>query len=438
MASSSARRSSIAVAATLLVAWLVCLRPASAAAKPSSSTLAGTPGPGTKLGIPLAKKLAKVGKKTLINKNYGSGDNDQLGSAAADNYGYVVYDVSVGDGATSTTFSSIVDISDAFVWVTAADCVSVVSACEYVTVYSWEGEGINTTGYIADQTFTVVGTEPVITGPVVFGCSTARTVPLDDESSIVGFSRGAYSFVSQLNISKFSYFLSPDDADSSEPDSQQSVLLLGEAAVPQTRRSHSTPLLRSAAYPDNYYVKLTGIQVDGEDLGGIPKGAFDLAAGGGSGGVVMSTLIAVTYLQSAAYAAVKRAIVGKIKSPAVDGSAFGDGGFDLCYDAQSVAGLTFPKLTLVFGGPDAPAMELTTVHYFYKDNATGLQCLTLLPMPAGLPFSSLLGTLLQTGTNMIYDVDGGQLTFEKAAAPPAGMQLMVVAYPLLAWVLLLL
>jgi hypothetical protein len=206
---------------------------------------------------------------------------------------------------------------------------------------------------------------------VVFGCSTANTVPLDGESSIVGFSRGAYSFVSQLNISKFSYFLSPDDADSSEPDSQQSVLLLGEAAVPQTRRSHSTPLLRSAAYPDYYYVKLTGIQVDGEDLGGIPKGAFDLAAGGGSGGVVMSTLIAVTYLQSAAY-------------------------------------------------------------------ATGLQCLTLLPMPAGLPFSSLLGTLLQTGTNMIYDVDGGHLTFEKAAAPPAGMQLLVVAYPLLAWVFLLL
>jgi hypothetical protein len=87
MASSSARRSGIAVAATLLVAWLVCLRPVSAAAK-SSSSLAGTPAPGTKLGIPLAKKLAKVGKKTLINKNYGNGDNDQLGSAAADNYGY--------------------------------------------------------------------------------------------------------------------------------------------------------------------------------------------------------------------------------------------------------------------------------------------------------------------------------------------------------------
>ncbi|KAM0928433.1 hypothetical protein ACQ4PT_002478 [Festuca glaucescens] len=284
---------------------------------------------------------------------------------------------------SSTTFSSIVDISDAFVWVqcpappalafssipcasqtclsmlniTAADCDSVVSgACEYVTVYSWEGEGINTTGYIADQTFTVVG-------------------------AVVGFSRGAYSFVSQLNISKFSYFLSPGDADSSEPDSQQSVVLLGEAAVPQTRRSHSTPLLRSAAYPDYYYVKLTGIQVDGEDLGGIPKGAFDLAAGGTSGGLVMSTLIPITYLQS-----------------------------------------------------------LTTVHYFYKDNATGLQCLTLLPMPASLPFSTVLGTLLQTGTNMIYDVDGGQLTFEKAVAPPAGKQvsLMVIAYPLLAWVLLLL
>ncbi|KAM0928434.1 hypothetical protein ACQ4PT_002478 [Festuca glaucescens] len=314
MASSSARRSGIAVATTLLVTWLVCLRPASAAAKPSSS-LAGTPAPGTKLGIPLAKKLAKVGKKTLINKNYGNGDNDQLGSAAADNYGYIVYDVQ-----------------------------------HYLLQHR---------GHLrrTRRSPSSGRTEPVITGPVVFGCSTASTVPLDAESSVVGFSRGAYSFVSQLNISKFSYFLSPGDADSSEPDSQQSVVLLGEAAVPQTRRSHSTPLLRSAAYPDYYYVKLTGIQVDGEDLGGIPKGAFDLAAGGTSGGLVMSTLIPITYLQSsAAYAAVRRALVGKIKSPAVDGSAFGDGGFDLCYDAQSVAGLTFPKLTLVFSGGDAPAM----------------------------------------------------------------------------------
>ncbi|CAM0952038.1 unnamed protein product [Alopecurus aequalis] len=151
----------------------------------------------------------------------------------------------------------------------------------------------------------------------------------------------------------------------------------------------------------------------------------------------MTTLSPVTYLHSAAYAAVRSALVSKIKSGPANGSALDGGIFDLCYNTLSVANLTFPKMTFVLG----PAtMDLTTVHYFYKDNVTGLQCLTMLPMPAGLPFGSILGSLLQTGTNMIYDVDGGQLTFETAAATLAGKQvsLGVIASLLLACVLLLL
>jgi hypothetical protein len=405
-----------------------------------------------------------VGQKALINIKYGNPDKDQLGSAAADSVGSVVYDVSVGNGTTPTPFSGVLDIFSEFVWlpcpappvpafshvpcaspaclsllnITADDCGSMSSDdCEYIVTY---GPEKNTTGYLSEETFTVPETEPVVAAPVVFGCSTATSETLDEgKSGVIGFGRGPYSLVSQLNASKFSYFLAPDNGNSSDTEI---VVLLGDAALPQTSRSRSTPLLQSAAYPDLYYVNLTGIQVDGKALDGIPKGTFDLAPGGGSGGVVMSTSSAVTFLQPAAYAAVRRSLVSKINSTAVDGSAFSDGGFDLCYDARSVAALTFPKLMLVFGGEEGdappPTMELTTVHYFYKDNRTGLECLTLLPTPASTPFGSILGTLLQTGTNMIYDVGGGRLTLEKAAAARAGNQLplVVTASLLLAWVLL--
>jgi hypothetical protein len=185
-----------------------------------------------------------------------------------------------------------------------------------------------------------------------------------------------------------------------------------------------------------YYVKLTGIQVDGESLTSIPVGAFDLAADGNSGGVALSTSIAVTWLQEDAYNAVRQSLVSKIKSEPVDSSGTDDEVFDLCYNIKSVAELTFPKITLVFDGVDSPAMELTTVHYFYKDTATGLQCLTMLPMPADEPIGTILGSMLQAGTNMIYDVGGGQLMFETGAASsvPSKVSLMWIASLFLAWV----
>lgn len=238
---------------------------------------------------------------------------------------------------------------------------------------------------------------------------------------------------------RFSYFLTPDDSNSS---SSTSVVLFGDQAVPQTTRSRSTPLLRSSAFPELYYVNLTAIKVDGESLTDIPDGSFDFAADGKAGGVALSTTFPITWLQSDAYNAVRQALVSKIKSTPENSSVTEEEGFDLCYNTTSVAELMFPKITLVFDGADSPAeMELTTVHYFYKDNVTGLQCLTMMPMPADYHIGSVLGSMLQSGTNMIYDIGGGQLTFEKvAAAAPVASQMprmAIVSMLLVVWVLLL-
>ncbi|XBI77122.1 hypothetical protein VPH35_070290 [Triticum aestivum] len=428
MARPAATRSTIGSAlAVTLLAWLLVLQllllaPAPAAAR-RATTVNQAPNS-------LSTKPPRSGTNALLKKARRRNRNtDQLGSAAADDAGYIVlYNVSIG--ATQNDVSGVVDLLNDFVWTTqcvaapvrvpcaSQTCRSLLAndttdtcggnpndddRCRYFYVY---GPGINTTGFVANESVAVaVGG---IAGSAVLGCSAANSsVPLEGEPGSFGFNRGPLSFVSQLNVNKFSYYLAPDEAGSSD---SESVVLLGDAAVPQTRRGgRSTPLLRGTAFPDVYYVKLTSIQVDGQAVNGIPAGAFDLSADGTSGGEV-------------------------------SGSAFAGGIFDLCYNAQAVAALTFPKLTLVFDGGDAPAtLELTTVHYFFKDDVTGLQCLTMLPMPVGTPFGSVLGTMVQAGTNMIYDVGGDTLTLEEGAAAPSTSQvsLMAIASLFLAWVLLL-
>ncbi|KAF7105708.1 hypothetical protein CFC21_106487 [Triticum aestivum] len=460
MARPVARRSTTGSAlAVTLLAWLLVLQllllaPAPAAARRATTVNQAPNSLSTK--PPRSSTNALVKRARRRNRN-----TDQLGSAAADDAGYIVlYNVSIG--ATQNDVSGVVDLLNDFVWTTqcvaapvrvpcaSQTCRSLLAndttdacggnppngddSCRYVYVY---GPGINTTGFVANESVAVAVGD--IAGSVVLGCSAANsTVPLEGEPGSFGFNRGPLSFVSQLSVNKFSYYLAADEAGSSD---SESVVLLGDAAVPQTNRGgRSTPLLRGTAFPDVYYVNLTSIQVDGQALSGIPAGAFDLAADGSSGGVVMSTLTSVTRLQEDAYKAVRQAVASKITAQEVSGSAFAGGIFDLCYNAQAVAALTFPKLTLVFDGGEAPAtLELTTVHYFFKDDVTGLQCLTMLPTPVGTPFGSVLGTMVQAGTNMIYDVGGETLTLEEGAAAPAPSQvvsLMAIASLLLAWVLL--
>ncbi|KAF7039322.1 hypothetical protein CFC21_049338 [Triticum aestivum] len=425
-----------AAAVATVVALLLLQVPASPSV--AEAAIGGrSPAAIPQLGYELWRKAAWSGPKAMIKQPFGAPDKDRLGSAAADNAGLVVYNLSVG--YTREVSSGIVDIVTDFIWVpcplsgfTEVYCATQTcrmaldkeDACGnsngYTCRYAYQyGPVIGTTGYISAEEVTAVGTP--ITGRVLFGCSITSMVPFDGEFGVLGFSRGPYSLLSQLKISRFSYFMLPDDVD--RPGSQ-SVVLLGDDAVPQTNSSLSTPLLRSKAYPDLYYVKLTGIMVDDKTLSGIPAGTFDLAANGCSGGVAMSTLSPITYFHPAAYNALTRALASKIKSQPVRAKARDVAELWLCYNIQSVANLTFPKITLVFDGVDGrPApMELTTAHYFFRENSSGLQCLTMLPTPAGSPVGSVLGSLLQTGTHMIYDLRGGSLTFEKGGSPAASQK----------------
>jgi len=101
----------------------------------------------------------------------------------------------------------------------------------------------------------------------------------------------------------------------------------------------------------------------------------------------------------------------------VNGSALG---LNVCYESQSLATVKIPGMALVFDGN--AVMELEVGNYFYMDASIGLECLTILPSPYG--HVSLLGSLIQAGTHMIYDIHGSTLAFESlqqasSSSPPS-------------------
>ncbi|XP_062232387.1 aspartic proteinase nepenthesin-2-like [Phragmites australis] len=383
------------------------------------------------------KEEVKRAGKDFLKSLFGGQNIDGKLENAADTTGLFIFNLSVGTPSPQN-ISSILDITSSLVWSQCAPCTACLpppaptfqpnlsptfvklpcgsqtcqqvlkqtcaadatdDSCGYIAIYD---EDTNTTGYLATDTFTFDSTQ--IPG-LVFGCSSTSVGDFSGASGIFGFNRGPLSLVSQLHLSWFSYFLAPEDFDSGV-----FFQLGGDDNVTWTQNSPSTRLLTSPLHPDLYFVNLTGIRVNGEDLD-IPAGTFDFRANG-SGGAFLSTTMPVTFLEEAAYNIVRQAFVNSIASQPVNGSELG---LDLCYTMQS--NVTVPKLTLVFHGTNA-TMELNKYNYFFADNTTGLECLSILPSPAGVSLS-LLGSLLQTGTIMTYDITNEKLIFETAAEPPA-------------------
>ncbi|TKW19712.1 hypothetical protein SEVIR_4G038200v4 [Setaria viridis] len=420
---------------------------------PAPLVLSAAVRPPVKINSAQAKKISDYFKKQafdflkdhaldVIPNVLSTPEGQKQGTKAADTAGLYVFNLSVGTSILQN-ITGILDITTELVWAQCAcsadaclpppgttfdpstsdtfagvpcisqRCQSVIKQqcdpdpaanCTYLMQYD---DYTNTTGYLGNDTFTFGQTQ---FPDVVFGCSKASYGDFFGASGVLGFSRGSLSLVSQLQLSWFSYLLVSDGP---------SPLQFGYDAVPQTENSHSTPLLNNDANPGLYYVKLTGIMIDGRQLNGIPAGTFDIQSNG-SGGVFLSTTVPVTYLDEAAYNVVRKAFVSRITAEAVDGSALG---LDLCYTLQPKDEMVVPKLTLVFDGTNA-AMELKKYNYFFADNNTNLECLTILPSRGG----SLLGSLLQTDTNMAYDIEGSRLIFETASAPTPDLKvsLMVV------------
>uniref|UniRef100_A0A0D9WG01 Peptidase A1 domain-containing protein n=1 Tax=Leersia perrieri TaxID=77586 RepID=A0A0D9WG01_9ORYZ len=292
-------------------------------------------------------------------------------------------------------------------------CRGANNACSYTYTYGGSDGGKTTSGYLAFQNFTFGDTN---VGKVNFGCGPSNDGYFGD-SGVVGFNNGRFSLVTQLQLGSFSYYFPPEDAPA---DTATFFVVFGDddGVVPRTSNPrYYTPFLTlpDGTYPNLYFVKLTGILVGGKDL---------LAPNGNNGGAdaVLSTSVPVTYLEKTAYDLLKDELKNVLgTSNIVSGSALG---LDLCYTSQYMATAyqKLPAVSFVFTGN--AVMELKTRNYLYRDDDAGLECLTILPSQDANGLS-VLGSLIQTGTHMIFDIQGKKgLSFESfdqpspATAPP--------------------
>lgn len=374
-------------------------------------------------------------------------DGRQLGSSAAASYGALTFELFVGNPPQS--LSVVMDITSELIWAQCDDpcsgcvrqtppgtptflsdssdsftkilcddqscqsfipddCSASGDLCRYTEDFFQSGK---TSGYLANEKFSFGTT---VFPDMLFGCGGEIILPeLGGASGFAGFSRGPLSLASQLQISQFSYLIAlPDDSGNSE-----SSLSWSWDDAPPVKGSSSTPLLVPTAKqnPYWYYVKLTGVEVDGQLLNAIPAGTFDVGADG-SGGVFLSTTLPVTYLEEAGYSVLRSELISRIKAQGVDPANAADDLYHLCYRTEEFVNAKVPTLALVFDGSDA-VMELSVENYFFR-LADGQTCLTILPSNGG----SVLGSLLQVDTTMTYHIhaDGtGMLTFETAAAATA-------------------
>uniref|UniRef100_A0A0D3G731 Peptidase A1 domain-containing protein n=1 Tax=Oryza barthii TaxID=65489 RepID=A0A0D3G731_9ORYZ len=271
-----------------------------------------------------------------------------------------------------------------------------IGYCAYVYTYGG-ANGKKTSGTLSMDEFTFGSTKINVS----FGCGFPDQVDFRGQPGVIGLNRGRFSLVTQLQLGRFSYYFAPEDRAG---DSVR-LFRFAEDAVPQTSRPSYTRFLTTGAaasrYPLLYIVGLAGVRVGGKSLSF--SGGSD---GDGSIDAFLSTSVPVTYLERTAYGLLKQELTNTV------GFAIGSSvlGLDMCY----TDGKVFPDMALVFAG--GAVMQLQPRNYLYRDASTGLECLTILPSPdaGGL---SLLGSLIQTGTHMIYDIEGSRLGFESFDQP---------------------
>ncbi|RLN39353.1 Aspartic proteinase nepenthesin-2 [Panicum miliaceum] len=164
-------------------------------------------------------------------------------------------------------------------------------------------------------------------------------------------------------------------------------------------------------YPDLYYVNVTGIKV-GEDLQQVPfprPGALDLRQDGSGGGVFLSTTMPLTLLHGGVYNSLIRTLNAALPPASITRSKLSP--MQLCYRR----GTQTPTITLVLDDGGA-TMKLPAQNCWYKQPSDGSWCLAILPSPWPTG-ESLLGTMMQSGWRMTYDLNARTLTFQSSSSP---------------------
>ncbi|CAN6293518.1 unnamed protein product [Urochloa humidicola] len=179
---------------------------------------------------------------------------------------------------------------------------------------------------------------------------------------------------------------------------------------------NTVKLLPNPNYPDLYYVRVTGINVAvGKNLQPVavpfPVGGLDLRQDGSGGGVFLSTTMPLTLLDEGVYDSLIQTLRAQLPLASISRSTLSNSR-QLCYRS----GTQIPEITLVL---DGGAMKLPADNCWYtQDSDDGSVCLAILPSlsPTG---ESMLGTMMQSGWRLNYNLAAKTLVFQRSSSPPS-------------------
>uniref|UniRef100_J3MLK3 Peptidase A1 domain-containing protein n=1 Tax=Oryza brachyantha TaxID=4533 RepID=J3MLK3_ORYBR len=348
------------------------------------------------------------------------------------------YNMNVSIGTPPVTFPVLADTGSNLIWAQCAPCTKCFpqparplqpgssstfsklpcssSFCEFLPnssracnatgcVYYYPYGSGYTAGYLATETLEVGESS---FSDVAFGCSTENG--MDNSSGIAGLGRGPLSLVSQLGVGRFSYCLR-SDGDAGGGDSP---ILFGSLAKLADANVQSTPFVKNPeSRPTFYYVNLTGITVGATDLP-VTASTFGFTQSGG--GTVVDSGSTYTYLAKDGYAMVKQAFLSQMANlTAVNGTRFGLN-LGVNIDAGAGGDVLVPRLVLRFAGGaeyDVPSKGYFAPVEVDSQGRVTVACLTVLPTTDNLPVS-IIGNLMQMDLHLLYDLDGGMLSFAPA------------------------
>ncbi|EFJ06135.1 hypothetical protein SELMODRAFT_136051 [Selaginella moellendorffii] len=274
------------------------------------------------------------------------------------------------------------------------------------------GDGSLSSGLLAMET--IAGNtpnfgdgEPVKLSNITLGCADIDREGLPTGASgLLGMDRRPISFPSQLS-SRYARKFSHCFPDKIAHLNSSGLVFFGESDIISPYLRY-TPLVQNPAVPsaslDYYYVGLVGISVDESRLPLSHKN-FDIDKVTGSGGTIIDSGTAFTYLKKPAFQAMRREFLARTSHLAkVDDNS----GFTPCYNITSgtaaLESTILPSITLHFrGGLDVVLPKNSILIPVSSSEEQTTLCLAF-QMSGDIPFN-IIGNYQQQNLWVEYDLE---------------------------------
>ncbi|RLN05269.1 aspartic proteinase nepenthesin-2-like [Panicum miliaceum] len=260
--------------------------------------------------------------------------------------------------------------------------------CLYTYAY---GSG-QTVGELASEVFTF-GAHRKVPATLDFGCGRFLKGDIFNASGFLGLSPDKLSFVTQLQIPRFSYCLSP------YTDRKNGHMFFG--AMADLSRYRTTGPIQTISFINNrigsnvyYFLPLIGISVGAKQLS-IPESSF--------AGTFVDSGYTTGALTASALDALKEALADALKLPRRSSS---DPDYDFCFQLPRgvpMEAVSAPPLVYHFEG--GAAMVLPRESYL-AEPSPGEMCLVI-----GVDAQPVIGNFQQQNMHVLFDVQNQKFSF---------------------------